>query len=106
MVIRMSEIEMSEHAYYGRPVRPGEVYTVSEVHPETNPSHKSYTLLPGDRGGVSGNMGSVKLYHGWRGTTCGFACYALGVHEVVAIVRYKNGNFKITLGPDLRADFE
>lgn len=102
----MSEIELSEHEYYGRPVRVGEVYTISEIHPESNPSYKSYMLLPGDRGGISGKMGNVKRYHGWRGTTCGFACYALGVHEVVNIVWYKNGNAKITLGPDLKADME
>lgn len=107
MIIRMTGDEFDAHQIDVGKIEIGSVYTIVEYHKEESPSAGWYRLRPGDTGGISGNMDpSIKRYHGWRGTSNGTVKTACGLREVTKIEHYKNGNYKITLGDDLKADEE
>lgn len=107
MIIRMTGEEFERFEYERGTVEVGGVYTVVECCNENNPGAIWHQLIPGDNGGVGGNMNpQIKRYHGWRGTTNGTSRTACGVRAVLKIERYKNGNVKIALGEDLKADEE
>lgn len=104
MIIRMSQEMFDGFEYEHGKMEIGQIYTVLEK-TNINTGDTWYVLIPGDTGGIEGNMDpTVKRYHGWRGTTNGIQVYAEGVRAVENIVTYKNGNRKITLGEDLKAN--
>lgn len=106
MIVRMMADELDVFEMDNGEIKVGNVYTVLEK-TNVNSGAKWHVLIPGDRGGVGGNMNpSVKRYHGWRGTTNDVSTDACGVHQVEEIFRYKNGNVKIKLGVDLKEDEE
>ena len=105
MTIHMSKTDFEYNSLCDGEIKEGKVYTIIEYYNERNPRDKWYWLRPGDNGGVSGNANQqIKRYHGWRGTTYGIAKYACGLRQVLEIIQYKNGNYKITLGNDLKAN--
>lgn len=106
MIIRMSAEDLDRWELdHGQKLTVGTVCTVAYKKDINRPAVAWYELIPGDNGGIPGNMDrTVRRYHGWRGTTNNVSTEACGVHEVTAIQAYKNGNVKITLGPDLRPD--
>lgn len=104
MIIRMTPEELDRWEMDHGKLAVGLVCTVTEL-TNINTNAKWYRLTPGDDSGVPGNMDrNVRRYHGWRGTTNDISVDACGVHVVTDIQIYKNGNFKITLGPDLKPD--
>lgn len=104
MIVRMMAEELDNFEMDHGKVLVGNIYTVLEK-TNVNSGARWFVLIPGDNGGVGGNMNpSVKRYHGWRGTTNDISTDACGVHQVEEILQYKNGNVKIKLGPDLKAD--
>ena len=59
--------------------------------------------------GIPGNVNqSICRYHGWRGTSNGWATYAHGVRKITKIVEDpKDIDFvKITVGKDLHPEWE
>lgn len=106
MVIRLSDYDMFDLRTNGvNGLNVGDVYAVAE---EDNvmTGEKRYIFKSADSG-FAGNMGgSIKRYHGWRGTTNNWSIEALGVFEVLNIERQKNGKLKVTLSKDLHTDWE
>ena len=106
MTIRMTEEEFLLHNDDIGKIIEGEIYTVVSYQ-DTLRDAEWYRLIPGDHGGVGGNMDpKVKRYHGWRGTTNDVAKYAEGLRRVEKITKYKNGNVHIKLSGDLAEDKE
>lgn len=64
----------------------GDEFLVMETCNEMRPKESSKFTLFRTNKGLGGNLnGSVKRYHGWRGTSYDVATYALGVHKVISI---------------------
>ena len=55
---------------------------------------------------IPGNMNhNIRRYHGWRGTTCDVARYAMGWRRVESVEpRKRGGGLVIVLSADLRPD--
>lgn len=106
MTIRMTAEEFDRHNMDISDIVEGGVYTVISFQHALRGT-EWYNLIPGDHGGVGGNMDpKVKRYHGWRGTTNDVAKYAEGLRRVEKITKYKNGNVHIKLSGDLAEDKE
>lgn len=105
MIVRMSYEEVDEFEYENGKIAIGNIYTVVEK-TNVNTGKTWRELIPGDHP-VGGNMDqTITRYHGWRGTTNNISVYAEGVRKITDITTYTNGNLKIVLGKDLKADEE
>lgn len=88
-------------------IRVGGVYKIMSFDNILREAPTEYKLLPDIDTGWPGNMdSSIRLYHGWRGTTNNIEANALGVFKVLDIVRQKNGLYRIKLSADLHPDWE
>ena len=103
MTIYMTEDEFWEHEYKGSQIASGGRYAIVE-YTNLNTNAHWYKLYAGVTEGIGGNQDSaIKRWHGWRGTTNNIYAYAHGLREVLKITEFKNGNYRITLGEDLKA---
>lgn len=95
--------------YFSSNVSPGEVGCFVEYRPEKGQdSYALYLSKTGKPQGKGGNMDTfIERFHGWRGTTCGTACYARGWRKVVSVEERKRGyGWVVTLSKDLLPEEE
>lgn len=105
MIIRMTEEQFDRHEREIAEINVGVEYAIVECCNVLEPSMVWYELIPDVDDGIGGNMNpAIKRWHGWRGTTNDISMTACGLHKVTRISGYKNGDYRISLGPDLKAD--
>lgn len=61
-----------------------------------------YSLVFDCPDGIPGNSNpNITRYHGWRGTNNDVSYDAHGLREIIKMSILKNGQFSVTVGPDL-----
>ena len=87
--------------YHSRPVRIGDEGCLSV---STRAGCQDRAAMYPDA--IPGNLNHrIRHYHGWRGTTCDVARYAMGWRRVESVIpRTRGGGLVVILSADLRPD--